>query len=298
METLLITGAGPKGITGRLIKEFFVGKYNLLTPSSAELDLTNDIAVGNYFNSHSIDYVVHCATFRPTSTSTSHFVDDELESNLRMFFSLATQSFKFKKMIYLGSGAEFDKSKPIIQANEADFGNSIPKTKYGFSKYIMTMFARNSLNIYNLRLFGTICKYERPEKNVVSNLCVKAINDMPLNLKQDCLFSFMDMDYLPIVIEFLMNNDIDTHDINVAIDRPYLLSEIAQMILEFNGSGSYSFEKEGLNFEYTANVDIMNNICISSVLDCSVKNAVCKVYEYYKKNQEGIDINALDNRWK
>lgn len=299
METILITGAGPRGVTGKLIKEHFSGKYNLLTPGSSELDLTNDIAVNEYFDTHHIDYVVHCATFRPASISPSHFVDDELESNLRMYFSLAAQANRFKKMVYLGSGAEFDKSKPIVRAKECDFGRSIPKNKYGLGKYIMNMHTRNSSNIYNLRLFGTICKYERPDKNVVSNLCVKAIKGMPLTLKQDCLFSFMDMDYLPDIIDFVLKNEISTHDLNLAIDKPHRLSEIVQMIIDINKSGKYLVEKEGLNIEYTADTDRLLSIqpLVTLLRTASVKDAVHKVYDFYSNHAQCINVDLIDKRW-
>lgn len=39
---ILITGAGPNGVTGHLIKDKLSTKYDILTPSSKELDLTND----------------------------------------------------------------------------------------------------------------------------------------------------------------------------------------------------------------------------------------------------------------
>lgn len=260
METVFITGAGPNGVTGKLIKEHFIGKYNLLTPGSRDVDLTNDEAVCEYFDTHKIDYVVHCATFRPSSVGVSHFVDEELESNLRMFYALASQSSKYKKMIYLGSGAEFDKCKPIIEVSEEDFGRSIPKTKYGFGKYIMNSYTRQSENIYNLRLFGTLSKYEKPEKNVVSNLCVKAISNLPLSLRQDCRYSFMNMEKLPSIIDFLLHTDIREHDINIAIDQPVLLSDIAKMIIGFHQSGILKIEKEGMNLEYTANTSRMRKI--------------------------------------
>ena len=200
MERLLITGAGPNGVTGRLIKEHFVGKYELITPSSSELDLTNDVAVSEYFQDKKIDYVIHCATYRPSLTSERHFVDDELESNLRMFFALAAQSIHYKKMIYFGSGAEYDKSKPIVNVSENEFAKSIPKNKYGLGKYIMNNYTLKSTNIYNFRLFGTINQYERFTKNVISNLCVKAIMGLPLELRQDCRFSFIDInDIIPLL---------------------------------------------------------------------------------------------------
>jgi len=172
---VLVTGAGPTGVTGRAIREYLENYYSILAPNSKELDLTDDIAVRDYFESHQIDFVVHCATYRSNISKTEHFVDEELESNLRMYFSLAAQSDKFEKMVYLGSGAEYDKTRPIVNISEDKFGERIPQTKYGLGKYIMNQHCRNSKNIYNLRMFGTLNKYERYTKNVVCNLCAKAV---------------------------------------------------------------------------------------------------------------------------
>lgn len=155
MKTVLITGAGPTGITGRAIKEYLENDYSIHAPSSKELDLTDDAAVRAYFDTNHIDFVVHCATYRSNIIQTTHMVDEELESNLRMYFALASQSDKFEKMVYLGSGAEYDKSRPIVNIKEEQFGESIPKNKYGLGKYIMNQHCRNCKNIYNLRMFGT-----------------------------------------------------------------------------------------------------------------------------------------------
>ena len=50
METLFITGAGPNGITGRLIKEHFEGKYNLLTQTVRNLILQMMMLLKNTSN--------------------------------------------------------------------------------------------------------------------------------------------------------------------------------------------------------------------------------------------------------
>ena len=187
MKTVLITGAGPTGVTGRAIREYLENDYSILAPSSKELDLTDDAVVRSYFDTHHIDFVVHCATYRSNISQTTHMVDEELESNLRMYFALASQSEKFEKMVYLGSGAEYDKSRPIVNVKEEQFGESIPKNKYGLGKYIMNQHCRSSKNIYNLRMFGTLNPYERYTKNVVCNLCAKAVMGLPLTLKRDVL---------------------------------------------------------------------------------------------------------------
>lgn len=297
METLLITGAGPRGVTGRLIKEHFAGKYKLLTPSSSELDLTNDDAVTHYFNENEIDYVIHCATFRPTSIHESHFVDEELESNLRMFFALSSQSSRYKKMFYFGSGAEFDKSKSIINVTEDMFGCSIPKNKYGLSKYVMNLYTKASSNIYNFRLFGTINQYERFTKNVISNLCVKAIKGLPLELRQDCRFSFVDINDIIPIIEYALTHELKYHDYNLVMDKSYLLSELVHIIIDLSGrSDDVCFSFKGLNLEYTAsNQRIMSEISPNlTPIDIAVK----RVYDYYDSIKETIDIAEVDARWK
>lgn len=297
METLFITGAGPNGITGRLIKEHFEGKYNLLTPNSKELDLTNDDDVKEYFKLHHIDYVIHCATFRPTSVSADHFVNEELESNLRMYFSLASQSAKYQKMIYFGSGAEFDKSKPVINVKEDDFGRNIPKNKYGLSKYIMNINTQKSDNIYNVRLFGTINKYEKFTKNVISNLCVKAVMGMPLKLRQDCRFSFVDTNDVIPVLEYALTNSLKHHSYNLSMSKSYLLSELAQMIINLSGTTEQlSFQKAGINFEYTAsNKRLIDEFPITFT---PMHEAIVRVYTHYNNIKDTLDISKIDSRWK
>lgn len=296
METIFITGAGPNGVTGRLIKDYFKKDYNLITPSSKELDLTNDEVVSRFFRANQIDYVIHCATFRPHSVDSSHLVDEELESNLRMYYSLASQSQHYRKMIYFGSGAEFDKIKPIVRVDEDDFGHSIPKNKYGLGKYIMNENARKSDNIYNFRLFGTINKYERPNKNVISNLCAKAVFNIPLTLRQDCLFSFIDInDVLPILRTALTTN-LAYHDYNLVSDKPYYLSDIASIIQELsNSQKGITFSREGFNLEYTA-----SNKRVKSEMNpefTSIRDSVKVVFNYIKSIKSEINIAEIDNRW-
>ncbi len=297
METILITGAGPNGVTGRLFKDYFTNKYNLLTPSSKELDLTNDIAVSEYFDKNAIDYVIHCATFRQQSISSSHLVDEELESNLRMYYSLAMQSHRFKKMIYFGSGAEFDKSKPICNVSEEDFGNSIPKNKYGLAKYIMNTHALMSENIYNFRLFGTICKYERPTKNVVSNICAKAVLGLPLSLRQNCRFSFIDINDVLFMVEKAFSSVLHYHDYNLATNEKIYISDIVTIVQELSSIKTQShFLKSGYNFEYTARNSRMRDEFRPNL--SNIKESVRRVYDYINCHKESINISELDSRWR
>lgn len=297
MKTVLITGAGPNGVTGRLLKEALSSSYDVLSPSSAELDLTNSVQVANYFDKNAINYIIHCATFRPLTANKNNFVNDELESNLRMYFNLSSQAYKVEKVIYFGSGAEFDKSRDIVNVSEDQFGEYIPRDCYGFAKYLMCKDSLRSSNVYNIRLFGTINPYERFTKNVVSNLCVKAIKDVPITLRRDCRFSFVYVPDILKVIDFLLNGDPKRHDYNVVMDKSYLLSDVANAVLKIRGSdGKIEFVKGGLNCEYTASsAEIVNE---SGIKFTSLQEAIRMVYTHYERMADTISTEDIDARWK
>lgn len=297
MKTVLITGAGPTGVTGRAIREYLENDYSILAPSSKELDLTDDAVVRSYFDTHHIDFVVHCATYRSNISQTTHMVDEELESNLRMYFALASQSEKFEKMVYLGSGAEYDKSRPIVNVKEEQFGESIPKNKYGLGKYIMNQHCRSSKNIYNLRMFGTLNPYERYTKNVVCNLCAKAVMGLPLTLKRDVLFSWVDIRDVAQAIKYLFENEVNRHDYNIALSKPYKLSEIAGVIQNLSGlKQPVCFENEGLNNEYTCDIRyLIEDFKIEKTL---INKSINDILLYMQNNRHSIIIDDIDNRWK
>ena len=268
-----------------------------MATSSKELDMTDDAAVHSYFDSHQINFVVHCATYRRNISQTTHMVDEELESNLRMYFALVSQSDKFEKMVYLGSGAEYDKSRPIVNIKEKQFGECIPKDKYGFGKYIMNRHCRKSKNIYNLRMFGTLNPYERYTKNVVSNLCAKAVMGMPLTLKRDVKFSWIDIRDVANAINFLFEHKVTYHDYNVALPVAYTLSEIADFIQELNESScSVLFEKEGLNNEYTC--DSKRFVADFKMIMSPIRDSIRLVYNHILAIKESINLEEIDCRWK
>ena len=296
-KTVLITGAGPTGVTGRAIREYLENNYVILAPSSKDLDLTDDAAVRSYFDAHHIDFVVHCATYRSNISQTTHMVDEELESNLRMYFALASQCDKFEKMVYLGSGAEYDKSRPIVNIKEDQFGERIPKDKYGFGKYIMNQHCRSSRNIYNLRMFGTLNKYERYTKNVICNLCAKAVMGLPLTLRQDVKFSWIDIKDVAKAINYLFEHNVDRHDYNVALSQSYTLSDIAKIVCSLTCKKlQVIFGNAGFNVEYTCSTGGFDNEFDFEKTD--LMDSISEIYNYLSQNREYIDIEKIDCRWK
>lgn len=66
MNTLLITGAS--GFLGSKIVEAYKNKYQVLAPSHAEMDITEEASVFKYFSKNTPNIVIHCAAISDTST--------------------------------------------------------------------------------------------------------------------------------------------------------------------------------------------------------------------------------------
>src|SRR5450759_397902 len=106
MKKVFITGG--TGFIGRNLREQLAGFYNVTAPPSQELDLLDDAHVTGFLKKGRFDVVIHAATWNATRTSTKDLTN-VIENNFRMVFNLARCADDYGKMIYYGSGAEFDR---------------------------------------------------------------------------------------------------------------------------------------------------------------------------------------------
>ena len=289
MKRILLTGAGPHGFVGRNLAPRLREGYEVLTPSSRELDLRDYDAVARYLDDRRVDTVIHGALRSLVRTGP----EDIMLHDLRMFYNLEKLSGRLEKVLYFGSGAEFDKRLPMENIREEDLGRSVPVDYYGLEKYIMALHARESRNIYNLRLFGVFGKYERWQSKFISNLCCKAAYGLPLTVRQNCMFDFLCVDDLaPIVIWFLGHRP-QYHDYNVCTGEPIDLVSIAETVLEVSGKElPILVAREGWNLAYTADpgrlAGEMGGLCLRSM-----RSAIAELYEYYQEHRSEVSFDEL-----
>ena len=91
---------------------------------------TPENLIEKFLKDNKIDVVIHAAVKGGSRKLPSY--QGMSKENLKMFFNLASNSKYYKKMIFLGSGAEYDKSIDIKEAKESDFGKRIPLDDYVF----------------------------------------------------------------------------------------------------------------------------------------------------------------------
>ena len=147
MKKLLLTGG--TGFIGKNVLRLLSDKYEICAPSRAELNVIDQKSVDKYLEDKKFDVVLHCAILTP-GRNPNDKEEDILDYTMRGLLNLKKHEDEFEKIIYIGSGAEFDKSIDIVCAKEEDLGRIIPQDAYGYAKYILTQIARSSKNIYRI----------------------------------------------------------------------------------------------------------------------------------------------------
>lgn len=226
-KKILITGGS--GFIGRNIKEYLSDFYDVSAPSHNELDLTDTQKTFEYLKENQFDIVIHSAN--TNNTLRLNVSDYEvLNGNLRMYWNLSSCSQFYEKLLYFGSGAEYNMRHYILNMDENYFGTYIPEDAYGFSKYVMNQYTRKSDNIYNLRLFGVYGRYEEWNRRFISNNICRVLKGMDISINQEAVFDYLYIEDLYDIVIWFINHTPQYHDYNVCSGQPIFLSDIAKII--------------------------------------------------------------------
>jgi len=275
-KNVLVTGG--TGFIGSHLKEYLKDKFNLFVPFQKELDLLDAKKVEEYISRNKIKVIVNCAAYGVYSRNDPKIVPN----NLRMFFNLVRNLHKLEKIIQLGSGAEYDRSRPIIKIKEKEFDKRVPEDGYGFYKYICSKYAELNNKIINLRLFGIYGEGDADFKFIptaIKNNILKKEIVIKQNIKLDYLFI---KDLLPI-IEYFIQHKPKFKSYNVASGKTIDLIKICRLINEISDYQSKIIVlRKGLNNEFTANIDRLKKE-IPSLKITDYKQGIEKVFNYYKR---------------
>ena len=221
---------GGTGFIGTNIIKYLSNYYDITAPTRKELDILDEEDVSTYLNNNKFDILVHSANICPR-TNKNDKQQNMLEYTLKGFLNFEKHSSKFKKFFYIGSGAEYDKSRNINYVREDDIGQSIPKDLYGFAKYTINKIIRNSDNIYNIRLFGCYGEGEDKDRFITHALnCCK--NNEPITIRKNCYFDYISVEDFCSILELFIKADLLYHDYNICIGKSISLIDMALEILE------------------------------------------------------------------
>ncbi len=288
-KNILITGGS--GFIGQNFKEHLFSKYTIYSPIHRDLELTDEKKVEGFFKKNKIDVVIHCANVGGTRNTIQ--LDDIVSINLRIFLNLLRCKRYYKKMIFLGSGAEYGKDQALVKVKESNFDKSVPVDDYGFYKYVCSRLIEREKNIVNLRLFGIYGKYEDYLLRFISNAIVKNLLSIPIDINQNVFFDYLYINDLIRIIDYFINHETKYNFYNVSSGIKIDLITLARKI---NAISPYQskviIRKQGLNKEYTAsNVRLTKEI--KDFKFTSIEEGISDLYKWYGKRLDLVDRKKI-----
>jgi GDP-L-fucose synthase len=286
---ILITGGN--GFIGRNLAAQYAGRHHVATPSRAELNLLDAGAVRDYLDRNPFDAVIHAATER--SNRGIAVRPDLLDRNCRMFFHLASHRKSFGKMLFLSSGAVYGRAHWRPRMTEEYFDAHVPADDYGFSKYICAKAIRGMSRIYEMRLFGVFGPHEDWRVRFLSNACCRALWDMPIVIRQNVRFDYLDVDDLGWILESFLRNVPAHRSYNVAAGRVFDLRTLAELVVQASGKRlEILVRNPGMGVEYSAD----NSRLLAEMPDfqfSSMRDSIAKLYRWYEARKSSIDPELL-----
>jgi UDP-glucose 4-epimerase len=286
---VLITGAG--GFIGRNLLEQYDGRLQVAAPSRAELDLLDAEAVRAYLERHRFDAVIHAATDRSTRKLGSG--PELLNRNCRMFFNLARNPHTFGRMLFLSSGAVYDRAHCRPRMSEADFDKCVPADDYGFSKYICAKAVDGMDRVYELRLFGVFGPYEDWQVRFISNACCRALFDMPVVMRQNVFFDYLDVEDLGRILECFATRRLGHKQYNICTGRTVDLQTLAEKVVAASGKALHiEVRNAGLGNEYSGD----NSRMLAEIPGFPFRDldeSIARLYRWYEARKQTIDSSKL-----
>jgi nucleoside-diphosphate-sugar epimerase len=225
---IFVTGSA--GFIGSKLVEYFKSKgHEVLHPVRKELDLADSKQVDKFFDDSAIDVVVHCAVAGRTN-----MVGQDLSisgENVIMIRNLYSNKDKFKSLINVASGYEFDHiNNNIDLIHEHEIESIFPQASYGMGKNIVSRIVRGTDNWVNLRLFGM---FHEDESDVRIFKKLKS-GTGPFTIDADRRFDFVYLNDVLPMFDLAIAGELKHKCINLVYPEKYLMSELIKYFCEIH----------------------------------------------------------------
>lgn len=219
---------GANGYIGRYLADRYINSgHEVDSVTRQSFDIENYIAVNTWLAHRTPDVVINCAVVGG-GIAVTQINDQTVKTNIGVFQNFYNSN-NIKRYINIGSGAEFDKKKDLVDAGEDKIFSSMPEDSYGFSKNVIARMARQREEFYTLRLFGCFHNTESSQR-MLKKISNNASEDWLIEDKYFDMFGLED--FARVVDYYLYAGSIK--DINCVYQEKTKLFDIVKAFAEFH----------------------------------------------------------------
>ena len=258
--------AGHRGLVGSAIVRNLKSKgySNLLFRTHEELDLTNQIAVREFFEKEKPEYVFLAAAkvggINANNTAPADFIYENLMIQNNVI--KAAHDFSVKKLLFLGSTCIYPKMAPQPMVEESLLSGYLEPTNEAYAiakisglemcKFFKRQYGDNFISCMPTNLYGPNDNYDLKTSHVLPAL-IRKFHEAKVNNRElveiwgtgKPLREFLHVDDMADACVFLMENYDEEQHVNIGTGKEVSIKELAEIIKEVVGfEGQLKFNSD------------------------------------------------------
>ncbi len=279
---VLVTGAN--GFVGKSLSSFLQrdDQFQVVALGRKDLDLLNSDNVSRVLTHENPDVVVHCAVKGGTRFDVD--TQETMDQNVRMYSNLRDQKSKFRCLINVGSGAEFDRRDNITRAKENLLFERSPVDFYGKAKNKIARDVVTTDHFYNLRIFGCFGVLEN-ENRFLKTVFDKNQKSETIEIDQDKEMDFVHVNDLASVVSFISTNFSLKNlqkDVNVVYSEKLSLSKMVDHFIPISERRSEVKILSHSGRDYSGDSTILDSLGIENFSSSRLKTSLSTYYNDLK----------------
>lgn len=303
-KTSKIYVAGHTGMVGSaIVRELNKQGYeNIITRSHSELDLTNQLAVENFFKTERPEYVFLSAAKVGGIVANSNYPADFLYENMLIEMNVINSSWRnnCKKLEFLGSSCIYPKfaKQPIAEdslltaslepTNEAYALAKISGLRY--CQYLNKQYGTNYISVMPTNLYGPNDNYDPINSHVLPAL-IRRFHEAKEQSQESvtcwgdgtALREFLYVDDLADLCIFLMNNYDGLDPVNAGSGEEISIKDLAKLVASIVGyKGDILWDTSKPNGTPRKLLDLSKSNNIGWKYKTSLKEGIKITYEDFR----------------
>lgn len=300
--------AGHRGTAGSAIKRKLESKgyFNLIYRTHGELDLTNQQAVNEFFDSERPEYVFLAAAkvggILANSTYPAEFVYENLMIEANAIH--AAYNYGVKKLLFLGSSCIYPKLAPQPLKEEYLLTGTLEVTNEAYAvakiagirlcKHYNQQYGTNFISVMPTNLYGPNDNYD-PETSHVMAALIRKFHEAKINNEPEVIVwgtgtprrEFLHADDMADACVYLMEN-YDASDIgefvNIGVGEDLTIRELAELIMDIVGyEGRIVYDTSKPDGTPQKLLDVTKLHSLGWKAKIPLREGIQKVYEEYSR---------------